>query len=160
MATPHTLLWTMFLKLLLWLQDAASFLTAWILWSNGSSLWCHNDIWWYLFWRMRMLEMPSNATLQRQLWCLAIMALILRSVVKSWRWSGDRQEVMDDHFFTESEKGNRWRTTEMVDGDEVFLIAQKGDTWTAAFVGMYSMYFFFSVSKDGRFGYGCWRMTD
>jgi len=35
--------------------------------------------------------------------------------------------VMDDHFFTESEKGNRWRTTEMVDGDEVFLIAQKGD---------------------------------
>lgn len=51
----------------------------------------------------------------------------------------DRQEVMDDHFFTESEKGNRWRTTEMVDGDEVFLIAQKGDTWTAAFLGMYSM---------------------
>ena len=46
---------------------------------------------------------------------------------------------MDDHFFTESEKGNRWRTTEMVDGDEVFLIAQKGDTWTAAFVGMDSM---------------------
>ena len=60
MATPHTLLWTMFLKLLLWLQDAASFLTAWILWSNGSSILCHNDIWWYLFWRMRMLEMPSN----------------------------------------------------------------------------------------------------
>ena len=46
-------------------------------------------------------------------------------------------------FFTESEKGNRWRTTEMVDGDEVFLIAQKGDTWTAAFVRMDGLNVFF-----------------
>ena len=38
---------------------------------------------------------------------------------------------MDDVMFTESEKGNRRRTTEMVEGDEAFLLSPKADTWTA-----------------------------